>query len=227
MQLATQQPEGQQTSGHAEDARTTPSQQVAASVTELSSDESLSSTGDENYLELETEVRKIRQELVQLCKQVNNICAVKSKPTNEAETLRAENLALRSKLKDTEDERDSLRLVISILAKELPGSNSNIVNSQVSVNNQAVNSRFQPSADVGNQDFAQVSNNRKKRNKKKASKETINSNEQTTNKSNQSSLNRLPPNVQNQDGTNTRTTVVIGDSIIKNLQGPSLGREVV
>ena len=103
------QPEGQQTSGHVEDARTTPSQQVAASVTESSSDESLSSTGDENYLELETEVRKIRQELVQLCKQVNNICAVKSKPTNEAETLRAENLALRSKLKDTEDERDSLK----------------------------------------------------------------------------------------------------------------------
>lgn len=99
--------EVQQISGHFEDARSSPPQRVAASDTELSCDESLSSSGNENYFELENEVQKIRQGLAQLSKQINGISAARSNPANEVETLRAENLALRLKLKSTEDERDS------------------------------------------------------------------------------------------------------------------------
>ena len=167
----------------------------------------------DSYGSLLTDSRKIQS----TCKS----CQDQQRIQEENRALREQLQLMKGNLDKTKEERDSLQMVVSLLSKELyfrPDSNEAFKES--------------PSVDPKVSD-TKGSDTKADTKQNKGSSKSLSS--KTTKNRQSKSSKKKPPNKSSRNSSNTLnhnqegpspTTVIIGDSIIRNIQGWQLGKEV-
>ena len=162
----------------------------------------------DSYGSLLTDSRKIQS----TCKSCQN----QQRIQEENRALREQLKLMKGNLDKTKEERDSLQMVVSLLSKELyfrPDSNEAFKESP-SVDPKVSDTKADTKQNNGSS--KSLSSKTTKNRQSKSSKK------KPPNKSSRNSSNTLN---HNQEGPSP-TTVIIGDSIIRNIQGWQLGKEV-
>ena len=180
------------------------------------------------YDRLENEVNKLKDSYGSLLtdsREIQSIC----KSCQNQQRIQEENRALREQLQvmkrnldKTKEERDSLQMVVSLLSKEL--YNFRPDSKEAFKESPSVDPKV---SDIKGSDTKADTKQNNGSSKSLSSKTTKNrqsksSKKKPPNKNSRNSSNTLN---HNQEGSSP-TTVIVGDSIIRNIQGWQLGKEV-
>ena len=182
------------------------------------------------YLEdrLENEVNKLKdlyrsrltdsREIQSTCKSCQN----QQRIQEENRALREQLQLMKGNLDKTKEERDSLQMVVSLLSKELYNfrlDSKEAFNESPSVDPKVSDTKWSDTKADTKQNNGSSKSQSSKTTKNHQSKS---SKKKPPNKSSHNSSNTLNHNQER----SSPTTVIIGDSIIRNIQGWQLGKEV-
>ena len=180
------------------------------------------------YDRLENEVNKLKdsyrsrltdsREIQSTCKSCQN----QQRIQEENRALREQLQLMKGNLDKTKEERDSLQMVVSLLSKELYNfrlDSKEAFNESPSVDPKVSDTKWSDTKADTKQNNGSSKSQSSKTTKNHQSKS---SKKKPPNKSSHNSSNTLNHNQER----SSPTTVIIGDSIIRNIQGWQLGKEV-